>query len=138
MKNPKETPVSTATTIMVGAGKSSRLQEMREKAMAARQTPVVNEPQQALPSKLEKHLSPELIMARQLIDQRLAEILAGLPAGKQRTLFKIRFGVELEQIKSLPMKRVISLLKIAHPDYQPLSPVMKRIAELDYEGDLVD
>lgn len=51
---------------------------------------------------------------RRLITQRLSEILAQLPVGKQRSLFKIRYGVDLEQLEQLPVSRVAEILNI-HP-----------------------
>lgn len=127
-----------AGPVAVGLAQSSRLREMREKVNAG--TPLRPDRAAAKISadKQSQGLSPELLLARQLIDQRLAEILAGLPAGKQRSLFKIRFGVEIEQIKHLPIRGAVSLLAINHPDLLSSSPVMKRVAALNYEGEIVD
>ena len=120
--------------VMVGFAQSSRLREMREKAQGAavpspapRTTPPEASPNDA-------KLSPELRLARRLIDQRLAELLATLPAGKQNSLFRIRFGMELSQIKTLPIRQVFGKLKIADPQLPPQSPAMKRIGDLNYNG----
>ncbi len=49
---------------------------------------------------------------RTAIRQRLEEILAGLPAGKQRSLFKIRYGLELDDLEHLPPEKVAAKLRI--------------------------
>lgn len=118
----------------VGFAQSSRLRQMREKALGA--TAPSPAPQTSKPetSPNDAKLSPELLLARRLIDQRLAELLATLPAGKQNSLFRIRFGLELSQIKALPIRQVFGKLKIADPQLPPQSPAMKRIGDLNYNG----
>lgn len=49
---------------------------------------------------------------RAAIRQRLEDILAGLPAGKQRSLFKIRYGLELDDLEHLPPEKVAAKLRI--------------------------
>lgn len=120
--------------LAVGLAQSSRLREMREKALGAvapSPAPKTTAPETS-PS--DAKLSPELLLARRLIDQRLAELLATLPPGKQNSLFRIRFGLELSEIKTLPIRRVFGKLKIADPQLPPQSPAMKRIGDLNYNG----
>ncbi len=50
---------------------------------------------------------------RQEIDRRLSEIMAGLPAGKQHNLFKIRYGVTPDEIRQLPVEQAAQMLKLA-------------------------
>lgn len=127
-----KSPSRPADSLLVNPGKSSRLQDMRQRAATPHQPP----PAPVQPSFLAKdeNLSPELALARQLIDQRLNEILAALPVGKQRRLFKIRFGMEPEQIKALAIKQIFALLEINHPRLNNLSASMKQIADLNYNG----
>lgn len=132
-KSPK-TPVTANGTMLVGPGKSSRLQEMRNRALAANAPTAPAQPQKQT-KEGGKGLSPELALARQLIDQRLAEVMASLPAGKQKNLFKIRYGVELDQIKQLPIKRVAAMLKISHPQLNNPRGDMKQTVELTYNGE---
>lgn len=49
---------------------------------------------------------------RRLAEQRLADILAQLPAGKQQQLFKIRFGITPDELQALPAKQFAEKLKI--------------------------
>ncbi|ANE56058.1 hypothetical protein [Methylomonas sp. DH-1] len=120
--------------LTVGFAQSSRLRKMREKALgAATPAPAVT-PAIAETSAGDTKLSPELLLARRLIDRRLSELLATLPSGKQHSLFRIRFGIELNRIKDLPIRQVFSRLKIADPQLPPHSPAMKRIGDLNYNG----
>ncbi|NOV28618.1 hypothetical protein [Methylomonas sp. ZR1] len=125
-------PSRPADSLLVNPGKSSRLQEMRQRATTANQPAPA--PTQPKLKATDESISPELALARQLIDQRLTEILAALPIGKQRRLFKIRFGVEPEQIKDLAIKQIFAMLEINHPQFNNLSANMKRIADLNYNG----
>lgn len=79
--------------------------------------------------------SAELILARQIIDRRLAEIRAGLPAGKQNSLFKLRYGVDFDEVRNLSIKRVVMLLQIQGSAMQNLVAHMKRIGDLNYNGE---
>ena len=132
MENVKKQTAGAASSVLVSQGKSSRLQAMRDKTMAAE----LAAPSAGLHQNkaVDSSLSPALLLARQLIDQRLAEILASLPAGKQQRLFKIRFGVELGQIKDLPIKRIVVVLKISHTRLNDLAANMKQIGDLNYNG----
>lgn len=125
-------PSRPADSLLVNPGKSSRLQEMRQRAATANQ-PAPAPAQPSFQAK-DENMSPEMALARQLIDHRLTEILAALPIGKQRRLFKIRFGVEPEKIKDLAIKQIFALLEINHPQLHNLSANMKRIADLNYNG----
>jgi len=125
-------PKYPADSLLVSPGKSTRLQEMRQRAATANQ-PAPAPTQPTLQAK-DESLSPELALARKLIDQRLSEILTTLPAGKQRSLFKIRFGMEPDKIKELPIKQIFTLLTINHPSFNNLSANMKRIGDLNYNG----
>ncbi|WP_347986951.1 hypothetical protein [Methylomonas sp. AM2-LC] len=131
--NNKVIPVQTGT--LVSQGKSSRLQAMHEQAMKTRAsqtvelTPAYQQHQKAL------HANPDLLLAQQVIDTRLAEIVAMLPAGKQNRLFKLRFGVELAEIRNLPVQRIVNLLAINHPQLHKLLSSKNSIAELNYNGE---
>ena len=130
MQNNAKHPISPGDLSLVAPDKSRRLQAMRDKALTA--DAVERQPCSPLAA---LNLSPELLLAREAIDQRLTEILAMLPPGKQRRLFKIRYGVELEQISVLPIKHVCKLLNIAWPGKQNPATVMKLIGDLNYNGD---
>lgn len=113
--------------------KSSRLQAMRASVTGAKPETAPVKPVQ-IPVNNDKKFSPELLLARQLIDQRLAELLANLPVGKQQGLFKIRFGMTPEQIKQLPLKQIFSKLAINPLQIKPLSTNHQSIWELNYNG----
>lgn len=125
---------SPADTLLVNPGKSTRLQEMRQRAAAANQSAPTPAPADKVLQAKDTGLSPEMLLARQLIDERLTQILATLPAGKQRRLFKIRFGMEPDQIKALPIKQIFALLSISHPQFNNHCTNMKQVADLNYNG----
>lgn len=124
--------VDVSTIQLVAVGKSSRLQAMRNQQMANVQENLAFTRKSVTIAA--QSVSPQLQLAQQVIDQQLAQLLAGLPAGKQQRLFKIRFGVELAEIKSLPLIQVVKLLDIRHPELQSLLKSMPQIAELNYNG----
>ena len=123
-------------SLLVDLAKSSRLQALRAQAKSLEQSkspvPVAGG------SAHKSNLDPLLLLAQELIDQRLTEILAALPPGMQKRLFKIRFGVELDEIRQLPIKRLLPLLKIQHPQLNNPPANMKRIADLNYNGQPVN
>lgn len=91
---------------------SRRLQELRKQSVAAGNAEApATPPVSAGPSVKE---DAETAQLRREVDQRLQEILARLPAGKQRSLFKIRYGVALDELERLPIQRVAVILQI-HP-----------------------
>jgi len=49
---------------------------------------------------------------RQLAQQRVAQILAELPAGRQQSLFKIRYGMSVEELQRLPPEQMAKILKL--------------------------
>lgn len=125
----KQKPSTTSSTLLA-SGKSSRLLEMRNKSLNSDQVTAAKESI----SPQTKPQDAELLLAQQIIDQCLATILADLPVGKQRSLFKIRYGIELEQLKQQPIKQIISVLKISHPQLIQPRGDMKRILDLTYNG----
>ena len=125
-------PTETSLTLLDG-GKSRRLLEMRHKSLNL-SAPTISNDQTPNQSKLEGKIQPELLLARQLIDQALAEILAGLPAAKQRSLFKIRYNMDLNTLKQQPIHYIVKQLKIKHPQLTQPRGAMKNILELTYNG----
>ncbi len=116
---------------LLDQGKSSRLLQMRQKSMGVIEAASPdNESQDQFSSELDKDLANDLLQLRRLIDQRLQEIISVFPSEKRQKLFKIRFGMTMEQLKQLPMHRIITLLKL-NPN---IALNMKRIADLDYNG----
>jgi len=85
---------------------SSRLQSLRKQSLASETD---NKQPSTKPNPQE---DAESIRLRNQVNQRLAEILAKLPAGKQRSLFKIRFGVEIDELQQMPAKQAAAILKL--------------------------
>ena len=124
-------PSATSSTIL-GSGKSSRLLEMRNKSLNLH-SDATSSP--AKPQASDKpNQNPDLLLAQQLIDQRMIEILASLPVAKQRSLFKIRFGFDPDNIHQQPIGQLIKTLKIQHPKFERPSAEMKNVLQLTYNG----
>ena len=104
---------------------SSRLRAIREKQL-------LDKPQSSKSFEPKPDLS-ELHMAQQLIDAALHEIISQLPEGKQRSFFKIRFGVDLAEIKQGSVLDAFKLLGISQ---QSLTNP-QAVAELNYNGDRI-
>ena len=75
----------------------------------------------------------DLMHAQQLIDEMIAQKLNELPVGKQRSLFKIRYGVDPSGIKQLPVLKVLNLLGISQ---QSLTNPQS-LVDLNYNGDRI-
>lgn len=121
---------------LLASGKSSRLLEMRKKSRQASADNLIAEngiARQASKS-ARNDANPQLLLAQQLIDRRLAEILAGFPAGRQRSLFKIRYGIDPENLKQQPIHHIARLLNISHPLFTNPRGDMKNVMKLTYNG----
>lgn len=122
---------------LLASGKSSRLLDMRKKSMQAQQSAdstAANGLDLTATQSAHKDINPQLLLAQQLIDRRIAEILANFPAGRQRSLFKIRYGVDPDNLKQQPIHQIFKLLKISHPLFTNPRGDIKNILELTYNG----
>lgn len=120
--------VSSTSVSLLSEGKSKRLLQMRQKAMGKidQQSVPAETPETALNQTADK----ELHQIKQLIDRRLQELMAEFPPNKRRRFFKIRYGMTLDQLKLLPIREILAVLKLK----QIQSACMKRVADLDYNG----
>lgn len=120
--------VGATSMSLLSEGKSSRLMQMRQQAMGQDESqPASTEPREV--EAIQKW-DRELFKVRQLIDRRLQEAMAGFPPNKRQRFFKIRYGMTPEQLKLLPIQKILAILKLK----QKASADMKRIADLDYNG----
>ena len=96
------------SSVLVGVGQSKRLDAMRNKVQN-REVSVHSIDKNAL-------LQPEIVMvlkqAEHLINQKLQSILRAYPKGKQKTFFKLRYGLAIDKIELLSRKQVFELLKL--------------------------
>lgn len=100
----EKAPASPSQLTLVN---SRRLQALRKQATACE--PAFPVPKTAKPDKTE---DAETARLKRQMEQRLQEILAKYPQGKQRSLFKIRYGVSLEEFECLPIQQAAAILKI--------------------------
>ncbi|MGZ5049796.1 MAG: hypothetical protein ACXWF8_03240 [Methylobacter sp.] len=120
----------TEHRILVAPGQSKKLAAIRQKQQPAPQMPSPTSP---APSGLTPDVAKELNKARTLIDDRLKQILGGYPEGKKNSLFKIRFGCSVEQLKAGSIKAAFNKLEL---DSQTVD--MKSIADLNFDGNAVN
>lgn len=116
-------------TSLLTEGKSTRLLQMRQKAMGLAAERVV-QCETTLDMKQDETKDTELARARQIIDHRLQAILSRFPADKKQNFFRIRYGATPEKLKELPISEIFNLLQLQ----QNPSVNMKHIADLDYNG----
>ena len=100
--------------LIIGAGKSKRLDAIRKKAGLT----FDNDSQQTANKHygLIEGLNPQtrdiLIQAQKIIDNRLASIMKTYPAGKTKSFFKIKYGLNVEQLQLKTFKDIFTALKI--------------------------
>ncbi len=103
--------VSVGDNLLVEAGKSSRLMAIGNKVIAKNNNP--NQDFNNKLSQVETRLKPEtkiaLEQANNLIDEKVFVILNGFSSAKKNSLFKLRFGVDIDDINDMAIKRVFSL-----------------------------
>jgi len=100
-------------------GKSKRLAAIRDKVSGQSKEAIKPQRKASPPTALEQ--------AQQHIDQALRDWLARYPPAKKNRFFKIRFGMDIEQLKQLPIQEIYQRLAIA--EHAP-----EKIAKLDYNG----
>lgn len=120
--------VSTTSVSLLSEGKSTRLLQMRQKAMG--KVDQQSAPAESSEAALNQAADEELHKIKQLIDRRLQEVMAEFPPNKRQRFFKIRYGLTPDQLKLLPIREILAVLKLK----QIQSTGMKRVADLDYNG----
>ncbi len=100
--------------LLVGVANSSRLAKMREKAGLAINKPglEVTQTKPQFADGLNQQTIEALQQARSIVEEKMAAIFNAYPAGKKETFFKIKYGINSDKLKLLPMKQVFALLKL--------------------------
>jgi hypothetical protein len=132
--NQENNKISGISSTLLSEGKSTRLMKMRKKS-ASIATPVEAEQTDKLTvlDALDKSTKEEFLKVRQIIDQQLAGVLEKYPVNKQARFFKIRFGMDIDQLKELSIKEIYSVLGVKQNNLSN----KERITELDYFGRLL-
>ncbi|MGY6274989.1 hypothetical protein [Methylomonas sp. MgM2] len=104
-------PEATANPTQLNLVNSNRLQALRKQS-SVDESDNTQRTTSRHPAGANAQEDAESNRLRTQVNQRLAEILANLPAGKRRSLFKIRFGVDLDKLEQMPSKQAAALLKI--------------------------
>ncbi|MCK5829118.1 MAG: hypothetical protein KAH20_02330 [Methylococcales bacterium] len=129
--NQKENEVSGISSTLLSEGKSTRLMEMRKKA-ASVIAPAEDQLAVSMPMSdtLDTPTKEALLKARQMIDQQLIHILGKYPANKHAKFFKIRFNMDIDQLKKLSIKDIYSVINIKQNKQSSLD----QVTGLDYFG----
>mgnify|MGYP001296104115 CR=1 FL=1 len=88
---------------------SSRLQAIRDKQRAAQASQLGNQQGKSV----HRDTTSDAMQARQLIDQALQQAFSQLPVGKQHSLFRIRYGVDLIGLKQMSLLKAMQLLGVS-------------------------
>jgi hypothetical protein len=115
--------------LVLQPGGSKKLAEIRRKAQTNLPPVEVTDADHEIPADLKAEAATELKIARKLIDEKIAAIMRGFPAGKQNKLFSFRYG-SVDAIKRMDMNDAFKRLGLAHNQVN-----MRLIAGLDYYGD---
>ncbi len=120
--------VIVSNSLLVGAGKSSRLAAIRDKAQ--QQSIDINKQPRQFSKQLKLENKAALQHAVNLIEQRMAEILRAYPVGKKNTFFKIKYGIKVDEIRKMSIKQDFHLLQLNSIDIHKFH----LIENLDFSG----
>lgn len=126
----------TNSSIIIGAGKSKRLDAMRNMNVQGENSYIHKRAsiKQLSEGGLSESTKGALIEARTEVEQRMTFILNAFPPGKANTYFRIKYKVKAEQIKTLSLANVFSLLEIDDSKIKGFSLV----EHLNFNGTAVD
>lgn len=93
----KENNKVSTSHLLVGSGKSSRLSAMRNKALLPKNRVELdgNKTRQPFVAGLNQQQTIALQKTSIAIEQRMTQILGSYPAGKKKTFFTLKFGVNV-------------------------------------------
>jgi len=97
-----------AANLVVDLGKSKRLAAIRQSLSSAKTS---DNPVKKQKPKLDKK-ELAIKVARDLISQKIAEIKASYPQGRQNKLFALRYGSE-DGLQKMTLKELFAVLKIS-------------------------
>ncbi|MCF6250418.1 MAG: hypothetical protein L3J75_03990 [Methylococcaceae bacterium] len=128
--------VSAASHLLVGSGKSSRLSAMRNKAQQPKNRVELdgNKTRQPIIAGLNQQQTVALQKTSITIDERMTQMMSSYPAGKKKTFFKLKFGVNAEKIKVMAIKDIFILLNLDSAKIQHF----RLIENLDLNGKTVE
>lgn len=120
------------SSLLVGVGKSKRLDAIRKKTGLAKDSNVFSATQNNRQSEsdLTQSAKEALKQARLVIEQRMSSILNTYPPGKTNTFFRLKYGVDVKKIYTLPLNTAFDTLKLDASKIQHF----KMIENLDFNG----
>jgi len=116
---------------LVGTGNSKRLDAIRKKAgLAINSQPEAIKKDQYLIEGLNRPTKEALLQAGSLIEDRFAAILKTYPPGKTKSYFKIKYGMDIKQVKTLSIEEMFKILQLDSTKVKQF----RLIASLDFSG----
>ncbi len=106
-------PVSSSQ-VLVGSGKSRRLSAMAESVQAKKvlQKQSAQLDKSGLMDGIKPGVQQALIEAQHIIGDRIETIMSVYPQNKKNSLFKLRFGVTVDQLFQLKINQIFQILKL--------------------------
>lgn len=128
-----KTPVQlSACNVLVDPAQSRRLREMSKgKAAKIPMPPGAGENHQENPFALPVETWQALLLARRVIDDEIARIMAQLPEGRKNRLFEIRFGA-LQALRAYEIQVIFKRLAL-----DTACVNLNRLRNINYHGDKI-
>jgi hypothetical protein len=125
-----------SNSILVGAGKSKRLDAIRKKVSLGGRNNEFNDTQnsQQTDDELTQSAKQALSQARLSVEEKMSSILKAYPPGKANTFFRLKYRIDVQKINTMPLKKVFDLLAIDASNIQHF----RMIQNLDYNGVLLE
>ncbi len=121
----------TERSLLVVHGQSKKLADIRKRLQPDLPVEVVPLPGKQLLNSLKPEIATELNKARELINDRIDQIMRSFPEGKKNRLFGFRFG-SVDTVKTMSIKTAFKTLGIDDNLVK-----MKLIADMDFHGNEV-
>jgi len=110
----KQISKSENSPLLVAAGKSSRLEAIKQKAGLKIAAP--NTEKKLKKSVFVSGLNPAtkdaLQQAKVMVDERMESIINAYPDGKKNTFFKLKYGVKVDKVKGMLIADIFKLLML--------------------------
>lgn len=123
----------SSSAVLVGAGKSKRLDALRNKVslnMDKAPFRVTQKSQEKIENELSQFANEALEQAKHAIEERISKILNAYPPGKSKTFFKLKYGVDVQMVKRLSLRKVFDILTLNDSEIK----YFKKIQHLNIYG----
>lgn len=107
----KNSKVVASSSVLLVTGKSSRLAAIGQKQHLANS---LNSHERSSSTSTELKPEVKLVLAQavKLVEQKMTGLIKTYPPAKKKCFFKLKYGVQLEDINKMAIKEVFHLLQI--------------------------